>query len=125
MTPRQSIYKCQYVSGWGKNDITGSSWDTRLQQVMTPIIATEICNQTDWRQGMITDNMICSGYHEGGRSACFGDSGGPLVCYQGDRWVLHGSVTGWGECAVEAKPTVFARVSKFVPWIEKTLAEYD
>ena len=54
-----------------------------------------------------------------------GDSGGPLVCREGGRWVLYG-VVSWGSlrgCAAERGPTVYARASAYLGWIDKTISE--
>jgi len=56
-----------------------------------------------------------------------GDSGGrPLVYYNRDikkGWVLVGIVS-WGEgWAAAGFPVIYARVSEFIPWIKKNIAE--
>jgi len=54
-----------------------------------------------------------------------GDSGGPLVCYEEGHWLLYG-VVSWGSirgCAAERGPTIYARASAFVGWINKTISE--
>lgn len=113
-----------YTTGWGDLQFMGEDPEA-LQQVMIPILAEDTCNQDDWYEGKITDNMLCAGYHEGGRDSCQGDSGGPLVCYVDEHWVLNG-VVSWGEgCASEAKPGLYARVSNFIVWIEQVLARYE
>jgi len=54
-----------------------------------------------------------------------GDSGGPLVCHDGERWIEYGLVSfGPGRgCAAENRPTVYARVSAYINWINKMISE--
>uniref|UniRef100_A0A8C5RXZ0 Peptidase S1 domain-containing protein n=1 Tax=Laticauda laticaudata TaxID=8630 RepID=A0A8C5RXZ0_LATLA len=66
--------------------------------------------------------MVCAGGDI--KAGCNGDSGGPLNCPAADgRWYVHGVtsfVSAWG-CNTLQKPTVFTRVSAFIPWIEQVL----
>lgn len=75
---------------------------------------------------VISDKMFCAGNKPGTKqSGCHGDSGGPFVCSKdSDTWTLTGLVS-WGSktCNRADKYTVFARVSKFVDWINKTVKE--
>ena len=71
--------------------------------------------------------MLCAGYGPGNPTGgCHGDSGGPFVCQTGGNgsWQLHGAVS-WGssECDTNGAYTVFARVTKFSEWLNKTMAD--
>jgi hypothetical protein len=87
-----------------------------LMKVMVPIIANATCKQS---YGSLTDNMLCAGYMEGGKDACFGDSGGPLVVPENPGWRLAGIVSFGYECALPNYPGVYVRVPRFVTWIEQ------
>lgn len=53
-----------------------------------------------------------------------GDSGGPLVCQDtvGGPWEVHG-ITSFGVvgCIMNKKPSVFTRLSAYLPWIENVI----
>ncbi|CAG5928438.1 unnamed protein product [Menidia menidia] len=114
-----------YVTGWGETQNTGG--EGLLKEAGFPVIENKICNRPSYLNGRVKDHEIvkdhemCAGNIEGGIDSCQGDSGGPLVCYAQNRFVLQG-VTSWGlGCANAMKPGVYARVSKFVDWIENTI----
>ncbi|XP_067874593.1 trypsin-like [Heterodontus francisci] len=102
------------ISGWG-NTMSGVSGE-ELQCLDAPVLSNADCHNA--YPGMITDNMICVGYLEGGKDSCQGDSGGPVVC----NGVLQGIVS-WGYgCAEKDHPGVYTQVCNFVSWIEDTVA---
>ncbi|KAG7469245.1 hypothetical protein MATL_G00126870 [Megalops atlanticus] len=104
------------VSGWGNTESETVNLPTRLQCLDVPIIDQKDCENS--YPGMITRNMVCAGYMDGGRDACNGDSGSPLVCY-GE---LHGLVS-WGQgCAQPNYPGVYTKVCEFLHWIKDTMA---
>ena len=51
-----------FSAGGGSPDV--------LQQVMVPTINRNTCNEADWYDGEITENMVCAGYEEGGKDSC-------------------------------------------------------
>lgn len=105
-----------WVTGWGAL-ASGGDPPAVLQEVDVPIVSNSACNVA--YGGDITANMLCAGYTQGGKDACQGDSGGPLVVSDGvGGWRLAGIVS-WGyECAAPGFPGVYARVSRYVAWIE-------
>ncbi|MCF7977526.1 MAG: trypsin-like serine protease [Chromatiaceae bacterium] len=105
------------VIGWGTLRENGLVSDS-LQQVTLPLLTSERCRQTVYGD-LITENMLCAGFLEGGKDACQGDSGGPLmVADQAGGYRLAGIVS-WGTgCARPGYPGVYTRVSRYVDWIE-------
>ena len=93
-----------------------------LQYVSLPLITNAKCSEP-WG-GHVTEDTVCAGYPEGGAGVCQGDSGGPLIVPRSsnDRSaVIYGIVSFGGKCGEAKKPPVFARVSKFIPWIKTFL----
>ncbi|XP_066457438.1 anionic trypsin-like isoform X1 [Eleutherodactylus coqui] len=104
------------IAGWGNTLINGVNFPDLLQCLDIPILSDKDCR--DSYPGLITDNMICAGFLEGGKDACLGDAGGPLVC-NGE---LEGIIS-WGfGCAQSGKPGVYTQVCNYVPWIKDTIA---
>jgi len=92
-----------------------------LRQIVLPIVNWDTCYNINSYGFHLTQNMICAGPMEGGKSSCFGDSGGPLVCKQADRWFEYGVVSfGLNDiCAEPNNPVVYASVVAFLPWIQQ------
>ncbi|XP_040296155.1 serine protease 33-like [Bufo bufo] len=69
-------------------------------------------------QTIILDDMICSGYIDGGKDSCQGDSGGPLVCKVNSVWYEAGIVS-WGiGCVLPYLPGVYTLVPAYAAWIQ-------
>ncbi|MDE0144156.1 MAG: trypsin-like serine protease [Caldilineaceae bacterium] len=106
------------VIGWGalSEDSSEGVLSYDLQQVELPIVSEEECTSSMGR--MITEDMLCAGYKEGGMDACHGDSGGPLVVPDGDgSWQLAGLVSFGIGCARPTFYGVYTRVSQYHDWI--------
>uniref|UniRef100_UPI00398E5E95 trypsin-like isoform X1 n=1 Tax=Pristiophorus japonicus TaxID=55135 RepID=UPI00398E5E95 len=102
------------ISGWG-NTMSSASGD-QLQCLDAPVLSDADCHGA--YPGMITDNMMCVGFMDGGKDSCQGDSGGPVVC----NGMLQGIVS-WGYgCAERDHPGVYTRVCNYVSWIQDTIA---
>uniref|UniRef100_A0A3Q2PPA8 Peptidase S1 domain-containing protein n=1 Tax=Fundulus heteroclitus TaxID=8078 RepID=A0A3Q2PPA8_FUNHE len=102
-----------WVTGWGNIGF----------EVEVQVVGSSQC-KCDYRainEDVITDNMICAGFREGGKGTCQGDSGGPLVSKQGDRWIQAGIVSFAAGCSEPNLPTVYARVSQFENWIKSQI----
>ncbi|XP_034047179.1 transmembrane protease serine 9-like [Thalassophryne amazonica] len=107
-----------YVTGWGKISETVSLPSPQnLQEVKVPIVGPRTC-KCDYGASVITSNMICAGFQEGGKDACQGDSGGPLVIKNNTVWVQAGIVSFGEGCAEPNFPGVYTRVSVYETWIK-------
>ncbi|XP_061480281.1 plasminogen isoform X2 [Rhineura floridana] len=110
-----------YVTGWGETKDTGG--EGFLKETGFPVIENKVCNRPEFLNGRVRNSELCAGNIDGGTDSCQGDSGGPLVCPDQGKYVLHG-VTSWGlGCAQAMKPGVYVRVSRFIPWIERTMSQ--
>ncbi|XP_053495130.1 neurotrypsin [Ictalurus furcatus] len=108
------------ITGWGMSD---TNRPHTLLQAWIPLLPSWQCRKR-YGERFTSHSMLCAGSmtpdpHQHADS-CQGDSGGPLVC-QGEsgRWVLTG-VISWGQgCGDPSYPGVYARVSRYLPWIEQ------
>jgi secreted trypsin-like serine protease len=102
------------VIGWGLTSEGGAA-SSALRQVSVPVVSQEDCAEAY----VLTPNMICAGFPEGGRDSCQGDSGGPLMALIGETWA-HVGIVSFGEgCARPNRPGVYTRTSRYVDWIEE------
>ena len=105
------------VIGWGALWEDGDYPDV-LRQVSLPIVSNATANKAQSYGGDITQEMLAAGYSKGGKDSCQGDSGGPLIVKEDGEWLQVG-VVSWGHgCARANKYGIYARVSKYVEWIE-------
>ncbi|KAL9189038.1 hypothetical protein ACHAXT_011528 [Thalassiosira profunda] len=132
------------VMGWGDTHPSDSiqTISEELMETEVFVVSNEQCEQSTGRigglelfgvsiggveesyEGKITTNMMCAEHATQQRDSCQGDSGGPLVVRsdEGDKLV---GVVSWGfECAHEAFPGVYSRVSSQFEWISDTVCEH-
>merc|ERR1712226_620849 len=98
--------------GWGRTS-GGGPISPILQEVEMDYLTNTQCKQT-WGNS-ITDKMLC--VNRSGKSGCNGDSGGPLFLDDGVNPRIQVGVVSWGSSACIGTPTVFARVSEEIAWI--------
>lgn len=79
-------------------------------------ISNEDC-QPRWFEQEIVSGHLCTTSPRG-IGTCFGDSGGPLAA---DGKLI--GIVSFGEPCAIGVPDVFARVSQYKDWIEKTIEE--
>lgn len=77
----------------------------------------------------LSENMICSGTFEGGKTSCNGDSGGPLVVPLEDGGYIQAGIVSWGlsaqsgqGCEETALFSAYTNISHFVPWLNEVIA---
>lgn len=115
------------VIGWGYD---GHTYADALRQVSLPFFDHARCRsvyaELTGDPLLVSDGMVCAGYENGGKNACFGDSGGPLMIPTTDApgWKQVGIVS-WGSwnCGSAQYPNVYTRVSTYQPWISACLSD--
>ncbi|KAJ1075493.1 hypothetical protein K5549_009637 [Capra hircus] len=103
-----------WVSGWGHTD-PSHTHSSEVLQDSAPSSATALVYS-----GALMPHILCADYLHGRADR---DSGGPLVCLDEGMWRLVG-VVSWGHgCAEPSHPGVYAKVPKFLDWIQDAAAQ--
>lgn len=108
------------VTGYGRNEDGPGS--PILQAADIQIVDPKECRGA-YSKHTISEGEICAGLPQSGCGSCQGDSGGPLVVKgEGEEYLLAG-VVSWGpdDCSEVGKYGVYARVSHYRTWIQKTM----
>ncbi len=114
------------VAGWGMVDEFVAAPDGVLRRTEVALVNRGVCNAADSYDGRVGEGMLCAGWAEGGRDACFGDSGGPLALPAPESaasWSQIGIVS-WGDgCARPRRYGIYTSVVDFAPWIRACLVD--
>lgn len=108
------------AAGYGRySDVTNPTTNTVVRNVIVPVITLEECRRV-YGNVILDSNMCTNGY--GGVGICQGDSGGPLTVISQRQDILIGisSFVARDGCQL-GHPSVFARISSFVDWINHHL----
>lgn len=98
------------LAGWGTMQWNTNQFPMILQAVDVTNLSDDECIAVYPQEEMFIDTTFCAG--DRGRDACQGDSGGPLKYNN-----VFVGIVSWGyECATDW-PTVYTRVSAFLPFI--------
>ncbi|XP_034248478.1 serine protease snake-like isoform X2 [Thrips palmi] len=120
------------VTGWG--DTTrggGGDPSSILQKVRLGILPNNVC-QTSYKfhrnifpRGVLAEAHVCAGNLTGGRDICQMDSGSPLAFFRSEKpYCMHhvvGVASVGSSCGLRNSPSVFTRVSIYMPWIESVV----
>ncbi|XP_065295367.1 trypsin-1-like isoform X2 [Dermacentor albipictus] len=119
LTNREAV-----VSGWGRVSEHGDPSE-HLLYINRLILPYDMCKSgfiTAEQAEAFNDSMILCTSAEG-KDSCQGDSGGPLTVWSKlGKTVQVGLVSFGTGCARGDKPSLYTRVSTYVPWIKEELA---
>ncbi|NP_001103843.2 hyaluronan-binding protein 2 precursor [Danio rerio] len=108
------------ISGYGATE-KHHGVSTQLLDAKVLLISQSRCMSRNVYGNRMDDSMMCAGYMQGKIDSCQGDSGGPLVCKKDNIHYIYG-VVSWGDsCGKKNKPGVYARVTKFIDWINEKM----
>jgi len=114
------------VAGFGLEQAGGGGLTQDLKHVVVKYVGNNKCQQ-QYKNWLISDQMLCAGVDEGQKDACSGDSGGPLVSKSYDKNTdiethTHVGVVSWGVgCGHPDYPGVYARTSSRIGWIRNAM----
>ncbi|KAH7945918.1 hypothetical protein HPB49_017081 [Dermacentor silvarum] len=110
------------IAGWGELYYGGPS-SASLQDTRIPIQTLDTCKESFKRTSItFTDHYLCAGSLKGDKDACRGDSGGPLMLLdEKQRFTIIGITSFGRRCAEPGYPGVYARVAKYLDWIQERL----
>lgn len=90
-----------------------------------PVLNNSVC--ANLFKNPIDETTLCAGILKGGHDTCQGDSGGPLFngkLIKGSLYFYQIGVVSYGYgCARVGYPSTYARITKKMDWIVKTIAE--
>jgi len=110
------------VAGWGRYG-SGNSISTILLETDLVVWSQSQCRSAFW-SGMIDDSMMCVVKPTNPVDAtCNGDSGSSVIYKNGDNYETIGIVS-WGiEGCQAGAPSVMARVTYFLSWIQQEISD--
>ncbi|XP_077491181.1 venom protease-like [Amblyomma americanum] len=109
-----------FVTGWGTTAFNGESSDV-LREAQIKVWDEDACKKAFVKEMPISSVHLCAGDGNGRVDSCQGDSGGPLVLPDDDRYFLIGVVSSGKRCATRGYPGIYARITKFLPWLSERL----
>ncbi|XP_051959042.1 hyaluronan-binding protein 2 [Xyrauchen texanus] len=108
------------ISGYGLTE-KDDSVSPQLLDAKVLLISQRRCMSRNIYGNRLDDTMMCAGHMQGKTDSCQGDSGGPLVCQKDEINYVYG-VVSWGDsCGKKNKPGIYARVNKFIDWINEKM----
>merc|ERR1712215_166597 len=115
------------TTGWGITDqCYPNEFPNELQEINLEVLSNDICKNLYINGNIpITTQSICAYVPNQGDATSRGDSGGPLIFNVGGYYELVG-VTSWSneDCLPKAaKPSVFARVTSILEWINENIKD--
>lgn len=118
------------IAGWGKTDFRDAGGSPVLQFTDVNGVGHEECNELQPPELQPLDpGQLCAGGDKG-KDACKGDSGGPLMVtlvnedLGGSTVTYQIGVVSYGPdspCGTAPLPSIYTRVSAYVPWILDTI----
>lgn len=108
-------YTTIHLYGWGYTSSSSNRFADILQTVDVPPKTSTECREK-YTGKLFTDNMWCAGFDKINITSCNGDFGGPALIIG----TIYGVQSWGGSCGDPSHPSVFVKVSKYVPWINET-----